>query len=196
MDIINLYIKPEMDDSSGVSANSIVNAPATEEGFFAFNKQLKKVHIQLAAKQGDLKPVGDKQILMGALMIPDIEIPRSDNGKEYLVKFTAETIAQIVEKFAARNINTAVNQMHDKPVDAVMIQHFIINRELGIMPPLGQDHLPDGTWFGIVKINDKSVWDNFVKTGIYQGFSVEGYFYEEPVITDKEAEFLKDIFNS
>lgn len=194
MELINLYIKPDLMDSSGVSANSIVNAPATEEGFFAFNSQLKKVRIELAAKQGDFKPVGDKQILMGALMVPGIEIPRSENGKDYLVSFTPETIAQIVEKFAARNINTAINQMHDKPVDAVMTQHFIINREMGIMPPLGQDHLPDGTWFGIVKINDKSVWDSFVKTGIYRGFSVEGYFYEEPVITEKEAEFLAQTF--
>lgn len=196
MEVINLYIKPDLKDSSGVSANSIVNAPATEQDFFAFNKELKKVRIELASKEGNFKPVGDKQILMGALMVPDIEIPRSDNGKDYLVKFTPETIAQIVEKFASRNINTAINQMHDKPVDAVMIQHFIINRELGIMPPLGQDQLPDGTWFGIVKVNDKSVWDNFVKTGIYRGFSVEGYFYEEPVITEKEAAFLAEIFSN
>lgn len=196
MDVINLYIKPDLADSSGVSANSIVNSPATEEGFFAFNQELKKVRIELAAKAGDFKPVGDQQILMGALMVPNIEIPRAEGDKQYLVKFTPETIAQIVEKFAARNINTSINQMHSTPVDAVMIQHFIINRDLGIMPPLGQDHLPNGTWFGIVKVNDKNVWDNFVKTGIYRGFSVEGYFYEEQIITDNQAAFLAEVFNS
>ena len=195
MELINLYIKSDLSDSSGVSANSLVNSPAIEEGFFAFSK-LKKVRIELAAKQGDFKPVGDRQILMGALMIPGIEIPRSDNGKEYLVTFTPETISQIVEKFAAKNINTSINQMHDKPVDAVMFQHFIINRDMGIMPPLGQDHLPDGTWFGIVKVNDKTLWDTFIKTGIYKGFSVEGYFYEEPVISDKEANNFLSILNS
>ena len=46
MELINLYIKPDLMDSSGVSANSIVNAPATEEGFFAFNSELKKVKIE------------------------------------------------------------------------------------------------------------------------------------------------------
>ena len=88
--------------------------------------------------------------------------------------------------------------MHDpmKPVNAVLFQHFIINRELGVMPPLGQDHLPDGTWFGFIKVKDVDIWNSFIKTGTYTGYSVEGLFYEEPVISDKEAEFIKSIVNT
>lgn len=194
MELINLYIDPNPSDSSGVTAQAIVDMPATEEGFFAFNSnKLTKVRFQVGGTKGTFTPLkGDKQILMGALMVPDIEIPRIDGDKKYLVRFTSDTIQQIVEKFSAKNINTAINQMHDskRPIDAVLFQHFIINRDMGIMPPLGQDHLPDGTWFGVVKINDKTVWDTFIKSGIYTGFSVEGYFYEEPVITDKEADFI------
>lgn len=193
MELINLYIDPNPNDTSGVTAQAIVDAPATEEGFFAFSKQsLTKVMFQVG---GDFKPLkGDKQILMGVLMEPNKEIPRMDGDKKYLVRFTPETIEQIVEKFSAKNINTAINQMHDstRPVDAVLFQHFIINRDMGIMPPLGQDHLPDGTWFGVVKIKDKNIWDTFIKTGIYKGFSVEGFFYEEPVITEKEAAFIME----
>lgn len=193
MELINLYIDPNPNDTSGVTAQAIVDAPATEEGFFAFGKQpLTKVMFQVG---GDFKPLkGDKQILMGVLMEPNKEIPRMDGDKKYLVRFTPETIEQIVEKFSAKNINTAINQMHDstRPVDAVLFQHFIINRDMGIMPPLGQDHLPDGTWFGVVKIKDKNIWDTFIKTGIYKGFSVEGFFYEEPVITEKEAAFIME----
>lgn len=191
MDLINLYIDPNPEDSSGVTAQAIVSEPATEEGFFAFGKQAQgRFSFQVG---GAFKPANnDKQIIMGALMVPDIEIPRIDGDKKYLVRFTSETIEQIAEKYSSKNINTAINQMHDpkRPVDAVMFQHFIINRDLGIMPPLGQDHLPNGTWFGVVKIKDKNVWDSFIKTGIYKGFSVEGFFYEEPVLTEKEAEFL------
>jgi hypothetical protein len=132
-------------------------------------------------------------------MIPKLEIYRSEtleNGetKEYNVSFTKETINKIVEKFSASNNNTAINEMHDtdKKVSAVLFQHFIINRELGINPPLGQDHLPDGTWFGFIKVKDSKIWNEFIKTGIYTGYSVEGYFYEEPVITDSEAEQIKN----
>lgn len=136
-------------------------------------------------------------------MIPDLEIFRSElledgTTKEYNVRFTSKTINQIVEKFASSNINNSINQMHDntKPVNAVMFQSFIINRELGVMPPLGQDHLPDGTWFGFIKVKDVKFWNEFIKTGIYTGFSVEGLFYEQPVITEDEAEFVKSLVNN
>lgn len=199
MELINLYI--EDGDESGVSAIALVDAPAIEQPFFAFNKQrnLKKYKIQLGSQKGsNFKPVnGDLQVLAGALMIPDLEIYRNEtledgSTKEYNVTFTAKTINQIVQKAAKDNINNSVNHMHDntKPVNAVLFQSFIINRELGIMPPLGQDHLPDGTWFGFIKVNDINVWNEFIKTGIYTGYSVEGMFYEEPVITDKEADFI------
>jgi hypothetical protein len=205
MELINLFI--EDGDESGVSGVALVDSPAIEEGFFAFNKKrnLKKYQIQLGSqKTASFKPItGDLQVLAGALMIPDIEIYRNETlkdgtTKEYNVQFTKETINQIVQKFSASNFNNSVNHMHDsnKPVNAVLFQHFIINRELGVMPPLNQDHLPDGTWFGFIKIKDLNVWNEFIKTGIYTGYSVEGLFYEEPVISDKEAEFIKSIVNT
>lgn len=205
MELIDLFI--EDGDESGVSATAIVDSPAIQEGFFAFNKKrnLKKYQIQLGSQKGSaFKPVtGDLQVLAGALMIPDIEIYRNEtlpdgSTKEYNVRFTKETINQIVQKFSASNFNNSINAMHDpnKPVNAVLFQHFIINRELGVMPPLGQDHLPDGTWFGFIKIKDTAFWDAFIKSGIYTGYSVEGLFYEQPVITEAESEFIKSIVNT
>ena len=199
MELINLYI--EDGDESGVDGIAIVDSPAIEEGFFAFNKikTLKKYQIKLGSQKGaSFKPVvGDQQVLAGALMIPNLEIYRSDlqpdgSQKEYNVSFTPQTINQIVQKFSASNLNKSVNQMHDdkKPVNAVLFQHFIINRELGVMPPLGQDHLVDGTWFGFIKIKDVNVWNEFIKTGLYTGYSVQGLFYEEPALNDKEAEAI------
>lgn len=205
MELINLFI--EEGDESGVSGVALVDSPAIEEGFFAFNKKrnLKKYQIQLGSqKTASFKPItGDLQVLAGALMIPALEIYRNEvlpdgSTKEYNVQFTKETINQIVQKFSASNFNNSVNHMHDpnKPVNAVLFQHFIINRDLGVMPPLGQDHLPDGTWFGFIKVKDLNVWNEFIKTGIYTGYSVEGLFYEEPLISQQEADFIKSIVNT
>ena len=205
MELIDLFI--EDGDESGVSGIALVDAPAIDQPFFAFNKKrnLKKYKIQLGSQKGsNFKPVnGDLQVLAGALMIPDLEIFRSEaledgTTKDYNVRFTPKTINQIVQKFSASNINNSVNHMHDaaKPVNAVLFQSFIINRELGVMPPLGQDHLVDGTWFGFIKVNDINVWNEFIKTGIYTGYSVEGLFYEQPVITEDEAEFVKSLVNN
>ena len=36
--------------------------------------------------------------------------------------------------------------------------------------------LPKGTWMSIYKIDNKDIWDNYIKKGIVRGLSVEGFF--------------------
>jgi len=202
---IDLFIEEDDKDKSGVSGIATVDNPAIEQGYFAFKNERKLVthRICLGSQKGaGFKPVSnDKQILSGALMIPNIPINRVDEKtqEEYDVSFKPETIEQIVKKFSRLNFNNNINEMHnpDKLIKGAYIyQSFIINRELGVMPPLSQDHLPDGTWWGFIYIGDKKVWDEFIKTGIYTGFSVEGNFYEQeiqsPEFSEEEANLLLD----
>lgn len=177
-------------DESGVTGIALVDSPAIGQSWQAFSadNKLKKITLSLGFDKGNFQPVeGAKQILRGPLMIPDIQIYRiSSDGQEYNVKFDTQTIQQIQKKFSRLLMNDKINQMHDenKPVsDSYLFQHFIIDRAAGIMPPKGFEKLSDGTWFGDVFVGDKSVFDEFVLTGIYTGFSVEGYFHEEPVST-------------
>ena len=202
MELFELYIEENLEDKSGVDDISAVDSPAIEEGYLAFNNQknLKKLKLTFGNNKGDFKPVeGDKQIIAGALMIPDLEIYRvDDDGKEYNVQFKAETIALIQRKFKKLGYNSNINQMHDvnqRIANSVMFQDFIIDRKMGINPPLGQDHLPDGTWFGFVHVGDLNVWNEFVKTGIYTGFSVGGFFYDRPVVKFTEDEFKTLLVN-
>lgn len=203
MELINLIISDDPNDKSGVSAIALVDSPAIEEGWMAFNKQnpnakLVKHTIFLGSEKGNFNPVqGDQQILAGPLMIPNKEIYRKDGEREFNVIFSTEMVKKIRDKYSLSNRNTAVNQMHNNatPVQGGLIQHFIIDRKRGIMPPKGFEHLEDGTWYGEIKVNDKSVWDTFVKTGIYTGFSVEGHFYEQPDPGDEQDdEEQGDIF--
>jgi hypothetical protein len=196
MELIDLTIEDDVKDASGVTAIATVDSPAIEQGYFAFgsNKELKTIRVTCGSQKGNFAaPIGDRQILAGALMIPDMAIPRIDDKtkKEYNVKFSAKTIEQIVKKHAKLSYANNVNQMHDNTRminDSYLYQSFIINRAMGVNPPLGQEHLPDGTWFGFIYIGDKNVWDEYIKTGIYTGFSVEGNFYES-VATELSDEF-------
>lgn len=191
--VIDLFINPDLKDESGVSAIATVTAPAHESGFHAFGEQkgyvLKKHTIQLASKKGDLKPVeGEQQMLYGAFLIPDIEIPRIDeNGKEYFVRFSKEQVRLIAEKWALMNINTRLNEMHNNeiPLDGGVVQHFIIDNKNGISGSFGMD-FADGVWAGFIKVLDKAKFDAFMKTGIYTGFSVEGNFYERKANTEED----------
>ena len=42
--------------------------------------------------------------------------------------------------------------------------------------------LSKGSWFGVYKVNNKEIWDNYVKTGKVKGFSVEGLFADKTIL--------------
>ena len=39
-------------------------------------------------------------------------------------------------------------------------------------------------WYGIYKVDNRPVWNEFIKTGKVKGFSIEGYFYNN-ILTQK-----------
>ena len=163
------------DLESGVSAIALVEEPAIEIDFFAFAKEDKP--------RFEFKAVNeDKQVLAGYLMVPDKLIYRRDDQNEYFVMFDKDTISNIAEKFN-RNKNTsnfntehqssnALSNVFVKENWIVESPDFDKSKMYGFEPILG-------AWFGVVKIDDKNIWNEFVKTGQVKGFSVEGNFAPE-----------------
>ena len=39
--------------------------------------------------------------------------------------------------------------------------------------------VPIGTWMASVKVEDDTIWNDFVKTGKVKGFSLEGFFADK-----------------
>jgi len=139
-----------------------------------------------------------KQILAGPLMVADKPIYRRDeDGTEYYVQFTAQAIAKIVEKIKSNNERISFNLDHNpkNKVEAFLMGDFIIDSKMGINTPEGFEPLPDGSWFGFVKIPDKKKYEEALN-GRY-GFSVEGYFKEKLITKkiDMKTE-LKTLFTS
>jgi hypothetical protein len=131
-------------------------------------------------KQNMLKFSADteKRIISGPLMVADLPIYRKDEQGEYYGLFTAEDIYNIRNKFFKNNNTKSVNEMHDpnKMIEGVyMIESFIIDSKRGINAPDGLK-LTDGSWFGSYKVDNEDIWNDFIKTGEFKGFSVEGVF--------------------
>ena len=127
-------------------------------------------------------------LITGALMIADLPIYRNTPEMgEFMVKFDAQTIEQIVQKFFKGKKTGNVNEMHDDPLDGIyMYESFITDKSRGISAPKGFKDIADGSWFGSYKVDNQEVWDNFIKTGEFKGFSVEGLFDLTPVKMKKE----------
>ena len=153
---------------SGVNAISIVENPAIASDFIAL---------------GDQKPVllaevnKDKQILMGAALIPNKPIYRKDGDEEYYVYFSKETIAKTAEAFFRNNNQNNATLEHAEVLDNMTVfESWIVeDPEFDKSKKYGLE-VPAGTWMVSMKVDDKDVWDNYVKDNKVFGFSIEGKF--------------------
>ena len=87
MKIIELIINEE--DEFGVQAISLVDAPAIEENWLTLKSQDLKLQ---AVDQ-------DKRILIGASLVPNRPIYRTDGEEEWYVHISQETVKQVAYKF-------------------------------------------------------------------------------------------------
>jgi len=141
----------------------------------------------------------EQRIISGPIMLSDSLIYRNspENGEHY-VKFTKDTIKSIAIKFAKKKYQNRINLMHqdNSQVDGiVMFESWITDEKRGILPMVGFEDVPDGSWFGSFFVENDDVWKG-IKDGLFKGFSVEGLFSMEPKIdtTDEEVfELLKQI---
>lgn len=162
----------EEDPESGVTFVALVDSPAIEKSFVAFDLQKDFFKIEDT----------EKRIVSGPLMVANLPIYRRDQEHgEYYVVADKEVISQIVHKFFRNQNNKNVNLSHDATqiADGVyMFESFIIDRARGVNPPIGYEKLSDGSWFGSFKVNNDTIWEK-IKAGEFTGFSIEGMFNHE-----------------
>ncbi len=78
-----------------------------------------------------------------------------------------------------------------------MIESFIIDSTRGISTPKGFETLSEGSWFGSFKVDNDIIWNDFIKTGTFKGFSVEGFFNnQEAEFSAEEVEKIKALFQN
>lgn len=176
----------EDDLESGVEFISLVDKPAIEKDFMAFNERRK------FAIQNE-----EKRIITGAAMLADLPIYRRDDSRgEYYVVFDKETIYKIAKKWAKNNKYNSVNVDHKTAIEGcTLFESYLLDFDRGIMPPKGFEDAKDGSWFVSYFVEDDENWQK-CKDGTWNGFSVEGYFdFVEPKEEDKILQDLKSLLS-
>jgi hypothetical protein len=172
----------EFDEETGIDFVSLVENAAIQKDFLAFSETPIKFAIQDE----------EKRIVTGAAMIADLPIYRRDDVRgEYYVVFDKESIFKIAKKWARSNQYNSVNAHHKTPImnGVSLFESYIIDRERGVMPPIGFEEVADGSWFVSYLIDNDDVWAK-VKSGEFKGFSVEGVFdFPE----DKEEQLIEQM---
>jgi len=186
MKILELIIDENQEDESGVDYIALVDSPAIQSNWMAFNEQ-KKVELKFKIQDEE------KRIVSGYFMIADLPIARMDDeGKMFYVVFRKDTIEKIVNKFMRNGFNANINLMHDSNAIAngvYVIESLIIDSERGIKAPDGFEKVPNGSWWGSMRVENDEIWKQ-VKSGEFKGFSVEGMFGQ-----DKDFELPEKVIN-
>ena len=170
MKIVELIIDEEQ-ELSGIEAISIVDEPAIEENFIALSKQHE---IKLAEVDKE------KKILMGAALVPNKNIYRRNGEDEYYIFFSQDTVRKASELFLMRgNQNKSTLEHQAELYGLSVVESWIIEDEVHDKSRKYNMDLPVGTWMVSMKVNNDEVWDNYVKTGLVKGFSIEGYFTDK-----------------
>lgn len=184
--VYKLTIKDE-DETMGVTYVALVDEPAIQTNWMAFKEQMRF--------KADL----DRRIITGALMLADLPIyRRSEKMGEFYVVFDKFQIEKIAQRFMKHGFTDNVNKMHDpnQTVDGVyMFESFIVDSQRGILPPTGFEGATEGSWFGSYKVDNEEVWSEFIKTGEFKGFSVEGVFDMEKQGEEKESTLIKEVID-
>ena len=164
--IYNAEIKDERD---GIIAISFVEEPAVESNFMLFGKQIPLFFAN-----------EEKKNILGVIMRADFPIYRRDeDGNEFYVTYSADTIAKMAQKyFVSGAVNTTSINHNGEVLDGVsLVQWYIKDTNKGIAPN-GFDDVNDGSLFAEFHIENEELW-TACKKGTFKGFSLEGYFTTE-----------------
>ena len=180
-------------DTCGMLKVSLVDYPAVEKNFLAFDKQEK---VELYTVQDE-----DKQIVFGVLMRANYPIFRKDKELgEYFIIYKPEVIRAMAEKYLKEGRSSDVNTMHGEDSDVKdvdMVQLFIKDSANG-MNPAGFEEIEDGSLFAEYHVNNPDVWAS-IKAGTYKGFSIETLNTieeESAVISTEKIQDVIDWLNS
>ena len=175
--------------NKGVYGISLVHDPAMEGEFIALSKEDNKIKLAELDKE--------QRILIGLVLEPEKPIYRNQGGEEFNIIFDADTIKDLSHNFFMSNShkNSTIEHEDTQELNGVtFVESWIIEDEKNDKSnALGLSY-PKGSWMATMKVDNDDVWNNYVKTGEVQGFSIDAMVNLEEVVNLKsEIKMSKDL---
>lgn len=177
-------------EDTGMEAISLVEYPAVEVDFLAFNKEQEIEQLFFN---------DEKHEIYGVVCLADTPIYRFNStlGEHYIV-FDKDTIKKMVLKYSKMNFNNNINIEHQGELVSglTMIESFIKDVENGI-DPVQFKNVNDGSWICRFKVENPDIWEK-IKSKEVKGFSLEGFFKYDFSNQNKEdkSDWLDDLLNN
>tara|TARA_R110001583_G_scaffold77387_1_gene210761 strand:+ start:207 stop:809 length:603 start_codon:yes stop_codon:yes gene_type:complete len=185
MNIIELIID-ENEELSGIEAVSVVENPAIDEFFVALKKDDNLIRLAEVDTE--------KKLLMGAALIPNKPIYRSNGESEFYIYFSKETVIKASQMFLKKGNQNNSTLEHQKNMlkDMSVVESWIVEDPDVDKSKLYNLKMPVGTWMITMSVQNEDIWDK-VRKNLVRGFSIEGYFADKlQRPQDKQKEKLNE----
>jgi len=182
MKIVELVIDEEQ-ELFGIDAISLVEAPAIESDWVALNEQIKFAEADK-----------DKRILIGAALIPDKPIYRNNGDEEFHVFFSKKTVRRAMELFFKFGNQGNTTLEHEHKLNGLsVVESWIVEDKEHDKSSLYNLNVPVGTWMVSVKVDNDSIWNDWVKEGLVKAFSIEGFFIDKMDKQEKSEDLFEQL---
>ena len=186
--------KAKRSTTTNTGPRQVIGGPRAQEASQTNPKSRTPAEIEAGVEAGVFQfsaVKGEEMMLAGPLMIPEQLIPRiNEEGEKYYVFFDAEGIQKMSYKLMKNKYLDSINIEHDsnQKVDNInLVESWLIEDPEKDKSSLYGFNLPKGTWMAKYKVDNKKIWDEYIKTGLVKGFSVEGIFSDKLISNFKYA---------
>jgi hypothetical protein len=175
------------ESTKGVYGISLVESPAIMEEWIMLTDHPKEIKFTA---------VDDvKNLLLGAVLIPEQRIYRNIDGNEFEMKFSAEVIEKLAHNFQKQSYQNNSSLEHEtKLSDVTFVEQWIVeNSENDKSNAFGKTY-PKGTWVAMSKVSDE-VYAK-AKKGEIKGFSIDALLQLTEVNFKNDVNMNKDELKS
>jgi len=184
MKVFELVVTDE--EKEGVSAISLVDMPAIQENWVALSKENVIEFREIETK---------KDILLGAVLIPDMLIDRKDEdtGEKFKIYLSGETIKKVAHKYLLdQNQRSSTLQHREKIQGVTVVETWVKEHDLHDKSLMYGFNYPLNTWLVAMKVENEDIKQK-VKRGEIKGFSIEGLFDFKQVKFSAEENIIEQI---
>ena len=152
------------DPEHGVYGISCVDRPAMQDEWITLAEQPKEIQFEAVDEE--------KQILLGAILIPNKKVYRNIDGHEFYLTFTDKTIEKLSHTYLTRGYQRNSSENHDKKLEDVsLVETWVVEDPIKDKSANFGKTYEKGTWVGMMKV-DKETYQK-AKEGKLTGFSID-----------------------
>ena len=171
-----------------IFAMSLVENPAIEEEFLLLSTE--KEELKLSAYDTD------QRLIVGAALVPNKPIYRKDeDGREYYIYFSEETVAKAARDFVKNGNQTNFTLEHSQNIEGVsVVESWLVEDEDKDKSRKYGLNVPKGTWMLTSYVEDEKLWAEQLRGNKVFGYSLEGKFGSEArrELSDQKLDMIVD----